>query len=386
MITQTAALFLDAYRELNAKKMFWISLAISGIVVAAFAAVGINARGFTVLWFEFQSVFNTTIIPQAVFYKILFSTLGVSWWLNWIGIILALVSTAGIVPDFIAGGSVDLYLSKPISRTRLFLTKYLTGLLFVTLQVAIFSAASYVMIGIRAHMWDVRVFLAIPVVVLVYSYLFAVCALLGLLTRSTVATLLLTVLFWFAIFGIDAAASILQSATIAGQMETEAYQNQFAYNDKQVALYTQRVADGDAAAQKELDTARARRRELEEKKQKTDPTRKNLSTAFRVLDGVQALLPKTGRTNALLERWLDVDESRLQEERIQQRDRRRAANGFFSNFRGDRTEVRLDDADVIREAQARNANRPAAGIIGSSLAFEAVILGLATWLFSRRDY
>jgi len=386
MMTQTAALFLDAYRELNAKKMFWISLAISGIVVAAFAAVGINNRGFTVLWFEFQSVFNTTIIPQSVFYKILFSTLGVSWWLNWIGIILALVSTAGIVPDFIAGGSVDLYLSKPISRTRLFLTKYLTGLLFVTLQVAIFSVASYLMIGIRAHMWDVRVFLAIPVVVLIFSYLFAVCAMLGLLTRSTVAALLLTVLFWFAIFGVDAAASILQSATIAGQMENEAYRNQFAYNDKEVALYTQRVTDGDDAAQKELDGARTRRRELEEKKQKTDPTRKNLATAYRALDAIQAVLPKTGRTNALLERWLDVDESRIQEERIQQRDRRRAAHGFFSTFRGDRTEVRLDDADVIREAQARNANRPAAGIIGSSLAFEAVILALATWLFSRRDY
>jgi ABC-type transport system involved in multi-copper enzyme maturation permease subunit len=385
MMTQTAALFLDAYRELNAKKMFWISLVISGLVVAAFAVVGINARGFTILWYEFQSEFNTRVVPSAAFYKILFSSLGVGTWLNWIGIILALVSTAGIIPDFIAGGSVDLYLSRPISRTRLFLTKYLTGLLFATLQVLIFSAASFVLIGVRARTWDARLFLAVPIVVLVYSYLFCVCALLGLLTRSTVAALLLTILFWFAIFGVDTTATLLETATIAGEMETEAYENKFAYVDKELALFGERAAAGDEAAKKQLEDARKRRTELEEKKRKTDPTRRNLATGRAVIDAVQTVLPKTGRTTALLERWLAIDRTDLREEQIQQRERRRNGRGFFSNF-GDRTEVPLGDPDVVRELAARMSRRSAATVIGSSLAFEAVILALATWIFSRRDY
>ena len=40
MLTQTLALLLDAYRELNAKKLFWITMILSGVIVLAFAAVG----------------------------------------------------------------------------------------------------------------------------------------------------------------------------------------------------------------------------------------------------------------------------------------------------------------------------------------------------------
>ena len=36
-MTQTLALLLDAYRELNAKKLFWVVLAISLIVVLSVA-------------------------------------------------------------------------------------------------------------------------------------------------------------------------------------------------------------------------------------------------------------------------------------------------------------------------------------------------------------
>ena len=231
MLTQTAALFLDAYRELNAKRMFWIVLILSLLVVASFAIVGINDKGITVLHFEFPSLFNTHFIPPATFYKILFAGLGVGYWLNWVGIILALVSTAGIVPEFVAGGSVDLYLSKPLSRLRLLLTKYATGLLFVTLQVLLFSAGCFLLIGFRAGVWDLRLFIAVPVVVLIFSYLFCVCALIGLVTRSTVAALLLTMLFWLMIFGVETSEQILFMGVTAGRMETAAYQNAFASLD-----------------------------------------------------------------------------------------------------------------------------------------------------------
>ena len=49
MIRQTVALFIDAYRELNARKLFWITLILSVIVVVAFALLGINDRGISFL-------------------------------------------------------------------------------------------------------------------------------------------------------------------------------------------------------------------------------------------------------------------------------------------------------------------------------------------------
>ena len=387
MLTQTFALFLDAYRELNAKKLFWITLVISCVVVAAFAIVGINSKGITLLWFEFPTIVNTSVISQSSFYKLLFSSLGVGYWINWFGIILALVSTAGIIPDFIAGGSVDLYLSKPISRLRLFLTKYTAGLGFVGLQVAFFTVACFILIGLRAGSWDFRMFLAIPVSLLVFSYLFSVCVLLGLLTRSTVASLLLTILFWLLIFGIDTSAMRLHANMLAGKIESQAYENQFAYSDKELALFNERVAHDVVGAEGQLEIARKHRRELEENFNKSNPTRQRIVFAYALLDRTQTFLPKTGQTEEFLLRWLVIDTRSLEEKVIEERDRRRAARagGFLSGFQN-RTEVRYDDAEVIREMDEFNESKSATKVIGSSLLFEAIILSLTCWIFARRDY
>ena len=47
---QTLALLNAAYRELNARKLFWVTMVISLLIVAVFAALGINEKGITVLW------------------------------------------------------------------------------------------------------------------------------------------------------------------------------------------------------------------------------------------------------------------------------------------------------------------------------------------------
>ncbi len=209
-MTQTTAVFYDAYRSLNDKKMFWIVLAISGVLVGSFAALGINQQGLKVLVWQFDIEWlNTKIIPAPTFYKGLFVSLGIGFWLSWIATILALISTAGIFPDLVNGGSIGLLVSKPISRLRLFLTQYLAGLLFVALQVTVFCLASFLVIGLRGGAWEPGLFMAVPLVVCFFSYLFAVCVFWGLVTRSTLAALLLTLIFWFGIWAIGATESWL---------------------------------------------------------------------------------------------------------------------------------------------------------------------------------
>ena len=187
-MTQTIAIFVDAYRNLNAKKMFWVVLAISLLMSGAFALVGINEDGIKVCVWQFDSDFlNTGIISAALFYKIVFVTLGIGVWLTWLATILALVSTSGIFPDLINSRSVDLLVAKPISRLRLFVLQYAAGMLFVTLQVSIFTLICFLVIGFRGGAWEPGLFMAIPLVVVFFSYLFSVCVFLGVLTRSTMA-------------------------------------------------------------------------------------------------------------------------------------------------------------------------------------------------------
>jgi len=228
-MTKTLALLLDSYRELNAKRLFWISLVISGFVVGAFAMIGVQGDTITLLWWKTPLKSDVlTYLDPAALYKSMFSYFGVGFWLAWIGNILALASTAGIFPDFLAAGSVDLFLSKPISRLRLFLSKYVGGLLFVTLQVGIFSLCSFILLGMRGHQWNPAIFLSIPLVVLVFSYLFSICVLLGVLTRSTVTSLLVTLLIWFCLWGVQTTESVLLMQSITSDVHAASLDRQIA--------------------------------------------------------------------------------------------------------------------------------------------------------------
>ncbi len=213
-MNQTLAILLDAYRELNARKMFWISIILSGLFIGAFALFGATEDKVTFLTFEWPMPLAKT------FYKAYLLQLAlVTIWLTWAAVILALISTASIFPDFIASGSIDLYLSRPIGRLRLFFTKYLAAMLFVILQATIFSVCAYFVVGVRAGEWKPSLFLAIPLITVFYSYLYSVCVLLGMWTRSSIAALLLTILFWFFVFGLHFA----EYAVLYMKLQTSAF-------------------------------------------------------------------------------------------------------------------------------------------------------------------
>ena len=357
-MTQTLALFYAAYRELNARKLFWITLIISGLLVGAFAVVGINEKGLTILWWEFQIPgFNSTIIAPGTFYKLLFTGLGVGFWLSWLATILALVSTASIVPDMVSGGSIDILLSKPIGRARLFLTRYATALLFVTIQVSVFTVASFVVIGLRGDVWEPWVLIAIPLVVVFFSYLYCVCALVGVLTRSTIASLLITILFWLLIFGVGSAEGVTLLGKTSSQMVLE-----YAQEDYEVA-----EEQGDPTM---IEPAEV---QLTEAKANHD----TWVTAHTWFYWAKIILPKTDETIGLLERVLRKYAGMDSFGAPDENETRRVFGGGGSrvNMRelGDRLQEVIDARSIW-------------WIVGTSLLFEAFILGFACWRFSRRDF
>lgn len=170
-----------------------------------FALLGTDAQGFKIV----RSHVDMPAQQVQYLFKMLFRTVVIGLWLTWVATILALVSTAGLFPDLITGGSIDLYLSKPLSRGRLFLTKYLAGLTFVSLQVIVVTVGGFLIMGWRGHEWLPQLFLAIPIVICFFSYLFAICVFFGVLTRSSIAALLLIIGAWALLAGLDRAEPIL---------------------------------------------------------------------------------------------------------------------------------------------------------------------------------
>ncbi len=359
---QTLALLNAAYRELNARKLFWVTMAISLLIVAVFAALGINEKGITVLWWEFELEFvNTQFFPREVFYKFLFANFGIGFWLSWLASILALISTASIVPDMVTGGSIDILLSKPIGRTRLFLTRYFTGLLFVTVQVAVFTIASIVVVGIRGGSWEPWFLLAIPLVVIFFSYLFCICSLVGLLTRSTIVALLVTMLFWLFIFGVDSGERFTQQGSIAYEMDLEQVEEDL----------EEAVAMGDPV---EVTGP------LLEVVNRTQSSYDAWSFVHFWFYSAKVVLPKTTETIDLLDRTLRKYAG-LDMPFPEEGGRRGPRSG---NIFGTTSYIR--QRDIEQAFQDRLDERGVVWIIGSSLLFEALILLICCWRFSRRDF
>ena len=349
-MSQTGAVFIEAYRNLNSKKLFWISLVLSATVVGVFAALGINEDGVKVAFWQLDTPLglSSDVISPPQFYKGLFVYFGIGFWLSWIATILALVSTAGVFVDLVTSGSIDLVVSKPIGRLRLFLTQYAAALLFVTLQVTLFTTAGFLLIGIRGEAWEPGLFLAIPVVVCFFSYLYSFCVLLGITTRSTVAALLLTLLFWFGVYLFSTAEqTLLMFDTMDKQGVT--------LNDMNDQSQGRESKSDDSPDDERADDAETPK----------DENSRWLSRAHDIVYGIKTVLPKTDETIGLLERWL-MDVANLQERPDD-----------------NRTEKAKN---VQKELVETIHGRSIAWIVGTSLGFELVILSLAAWIFCRRDY
>ena len=373
--TQTWAVLVDAYRDLNSRKMFWVVLILSALVMMGFATLGVNERGLKFLWWQFPGDIGG---PEGarLFYKGIFSWLVIGFYLTWAATILALISTSGIFPDFMTGGAIDLYLSKPIGRWRLFFTKYVSGLLFVALQVAVFALVSFVVLGMRGGTWEPSLFLAIPIVVVFFSYLYGICVLFGVMTRSTIAALLLTILAWFFIWGVDQVDKGLTSALKFAPRQKAFAKRQLERVDRQIAakegMATTRETEEDAATS---GPATARDQELERlKSERAMWVRQSeaegppawLGNVQKTVVAVKTFVPKTRETTALLDRFLLPDWEIA----------KAAAKG--EEERGE-PEMELAQMDPTR-------GRSVWWIVGSSLMFEVFCVGLAGWVFVRRDY
>jgi len=377
-MTKTLALFLDSYRELNAKRLFWIVLLLNALVVLICASIGLKNGALTVLFWK--TPFDGFPFEPALLYKYMFTILGVSIWLTWAAAILALVSTTGIFPDFLASGSVDLYLSKPISRLWLFLIKYIGGLMFVTLQVTIFALCSFLVLGIRGGDWEPRVFLSIPLVVAVFSFLFCFCVLLGVITRSAITALLVTLLIWFALFGLQFTESLLLTMTTRHELAIESLERKLGELPATNQGSSTRPGHRSWSLSSMLpfglgeESRTQMKQHLERLK-----AEHGLETTHNVFLAAVTVIPKTEVATDLLSRVLIREDAT----------RPHADNEPVPDFSDDvpmgqeNREQREYLDHAVKKAQD---SRGLVWSLGTSFAAEFVIVGLAAWLFCRRDY
>lgn len=135
-----------------------------------------------------------------------------SWVVGPVGLLIAVLVTASIIPQMFEPGSLHLLLSKPVSRSLLFLSRYIGGCAFVCISAGYMIGGVWLVLGLRFNLWDQKILLSIPIYLFMFAIYYAVSSLAGVYYRSAIVCIGLTVVFWAACFGIGLLKGVLENS------------------------------------------------------------------------------------------------------------------------------------------------------------------------------
>ena len=189
-------LILHTFRELIAKLTLIFlagisTIAILGILLSVSAAW--SSEGVTLLLFGNPA---SPPVPAEKFVDMVRMLQAGAAGGLFMGVVLfGVFATAGVIPDTLERGTVDLYLSKPIARWQLLLGRYLGGVGVVLANILYFIGALWLIMGIRLGVWNIQFFFAAFTMSFVFAVLFAIVTLVGVASRNTAIAIISAFLY-----------------------------------------------------------------------------------------------------------------------------------------------------------------------------------------------
>jgi len=213
----------DTFRQTLSSRVFWIMLGLSAICIVFCFGVGVEGGverdegeiytksgkvltgpndepgRLTLLFGTFPVSFSRTANEEVLFIRSIFA----SWIAGTIGVLVALIWTAGFVPESLQPSAASVLLAKPIPRWLFLLGKYLGVVCFVALHATIFFVGTWFALGVKTDVWQLDYLVGIPLIVFHFSVIFAFSVMLAVLFRSTMACVVGGVLFWMVCYAIN---------------------------------------------------------------------------------------------------------------------------------------------------------------------------------------
>ena len=134
-------------------------------------------------------------------------------------LMLSVVITSFFIPNLLRKGSVDLLISKPIGRAQLLVYKYIGGLTFIFLVSTFTIGGVWLALAARSGLWNPAFLLTIPILTFTFAILYAVSTLVAVLTRSAIASILISLAFMFFLWLIGQAKSFFDLNKVANLFE-----------------------------------------------------------------------------------------------------------------------------------------------------------------------
>ena len=134
-----------------------------------------------------------------------------------IAVLTAILVTAPIIPQMFDPGSLSLLLSKPVSRSLMFLAKFAGGCAFILINVLYLITGLWLIAGVRFDIWNQGLLLCIPIFLFLFAIYYSVSAFTGVIWRNAIVCVVMTVLFWFVCTVVGVTKGIFEQITIESQ-------------------------------------------------------------------------------------------------------------------------------------------------------------------------
>lgn len=112
------------------------------------------------------------------------------------GIFLSIFATAGLIPSMLEKGTIDLILSKPLSRFEVLFGRSIGAMSIVFINISYLIIGIWMILGLKTGIWMFEFLTLVPVICLVFFIMFCWMMLFGVTLRSSALTIMITYMMY----------------------------------------------------------------------------------------------------------------------------------------------------------------------------------------------
>lgn len=191
------AIIENTFREGIAKKTI-LTILILNTLIIGFFLIALGAAQDTLFIFGMDLEQAPEEVLRAV-------EAGIVAFFYQISIFIGVFAISSFFPNMQEKGTIDLLLSRPMSRFNIYLAKFIGCALVVLLIIGYLILGTWLVIGLKTGVYHIEYLYTIPVFMLIFAAFLGFVAMMGILSRnsttSAVTTLFIPFLFSAILFG-----------------------------------------------------------------------------------------------------------------------------------------------------------------------------------------
>lgn len=184
-------LMFSTFREAVAKKIFLGFYAISTLIILIFLFL-INVDSVEGMVNMVESSGEEGIKQLVIGFEV--AMINISYLLI---ITFCLISVSSFIPSMLEKGNIDLLLSKPVSRTKIVLAKFLGGVLLIFLSLLYLIGFVWLILSLKSGFWHIPFLYSIFWLTLSFAVIYSLIILVGLISQSSVLSIIISLFLVF---------------------------------------------------------------------------------------------------------------------------------------------------------------------------------------------